>query len=111
MREQRTFERDEPQERNKYLEADGLAAETETHEWFWDKISTQYARKKSVLWGSGEQDDALDVNCMVVRNKETGEYDRVMLDGKTTEPIYDTKSLEDMGFQIDRMKTAKRFKI
>jgi hypothetical protein len=25
--------------------------------------------------------------------------------------IFDTKSLEDMGFQIDKMKVAKRFKI
>lgn len=110
MRESRTYERVEPQERNEYLEMDGLAAETETHEWFWDKKSTQYARKKSVLWGSGEQDDALDVKCMVVRCKTTGEYDRVMLDGKTNEPIYDTKSLEGMGFEIDKMKMVKRFK-
>ena len=97
----------EVQERNEYLEMGGLAAETETHEGFWDKTSTQYARKKSVLWGSGEQHDALNVNCMVVRCKTTGEYDRVMLDGKTNEPIYDTKSLEEMGSQIDRMKVTK----
>ena len=96
-------------DRNKFLESDGLASESETHEWFWDKISTDYARKKSVLWGSGEQDDSLDVYCLVVRNKETGEYDRVMVDGQTKEPIYDTKSLEELGFEIDKMKVSKRF--
>lgn len=39
------------QERNKYLESDGLYWESDTHEWFHDKISTQYAHKKSTLWG------------------------------------------------------------
>ena len=59
--------------RNEFLEMDGLFWESETHEWFNDKISTQHARKNSVLWGSGEQKDALNVMCFVVRNKETGE--------------------------------------
>lgn len=98
-------------ERNQFLESDGLFWESETHEWFHDKISTNYARKKSVLWGSGEQDDALDVACFVVRNKETGEYDRVMMDRPTNEIIYSTKVLEDMGFFIDKMKVQKRFEI
>ena len=97
-------------ERNQFLEMDGLYWESETHEWFNDKISTNHARKKSVLWGSGEQDDALNVMCFITRNKETGEYDRVMLDIKTNQPIYDTKSLEQMGYEIDRMKVLKRFK-
>ena len=96
-------------ERNEFLESDGLFWESETHEWFHDKISTNYARKKSVLWGSGEQDDALDVACFVVRNKETGEYDRVMIDRPTNEIIYTTKVLEDLGYQIDRLKVLKRF--
>jgi hypothetical protein len=95
--------------RNEFLESDGLFWESDTHEWFNDKISTQYARKKSVLSGSGEQDDALDVACFVVRNKETGEYDRVMMDRPSNEIIYSTKSLEDLGYQIDKMKTLKRF--
>ena len=38
--------------RNQYLEADGLYWESESHEWFNDNISTQYAHKKSVLWNS-----------------------------------------------------------
>jgi hypothetical protein len=98
-------------ERNEFLEMDGLYWESETHEWFHDKTSTQYAGKKSVLWGSGEQDDALNVACFVVRNKETGEYDRVMMDKETNEIIYDTKSLEEMGYHIDKLKVVKRFNV
>lgn len=98
------------EDRNEYLESDGLYWESESHEWFHDKISTQYARKKSELWGSGTQNDALDVACFVVRDKKTGDYDRVMMDSKTSQPIYDTKSLEQMGFEIDKMKVLKRFK-
>lgn len=97
--------------RNEFLEMDGLFWESETHEWFHDKTSTQYARKNSVLWGSGEQKDALNVMCFVVRNKETGEYDRVMMDKEKNEVIFETKSLEDMGYEIDRMKVQKRFKV
>jgi hypothetical protein len=47
---------------------------------------------------------------MATTIKETGEYDRVMMDAKTNEIIFDTKSLEDMAFQIDRLKIMKRFK-
>ena len=96
-------------ERNEFLEMDGLYWESETHEWFHDKISTQYARKKSILWGSGEQNDALNVICFVVRDKESGEYDRVMMDKDSEEVIFDTKSLETMGYEIDRRKVIKRF--
>jgi hypothetical protein len=96
--------------RNEFLEVDGLFWESETHEWFNDKISTRHAHKKSVLWGGGEQDDALNVMCFVVRNKETGEYDRVMMDKSTNEVIYSTKSLEDLAYRIDKMKVVKRFK-
>jgi hypothetical protein len=98
-------------ERNEFLEMDGLYWESETHEWFHDKISTQYARKKSILWGSGEQNDALNVICFVVRDKESGEYDRVMMDKDKKEIIFDTKSLEAMGYEIDRMKVIKRFNV
>jgi hypothetical protein len=96
--------------RNEFLESDGLFWESETHEWFHDKISTRHAQKKSVLWGSGEQKDALPMICFVVRNKETGEYDRVMMDKKTNEIVYETKSLEDLGYYIDQLKIQKRFK-
>jgi hypothetical protein len=33
-----------------------------------------------------------------------------MMDVKTNQPIYDTKSFEQMGYEIDRMKVLKRFK-
>lgn len=98
------------EERNEFIETDGLYFESETHEWFHDKISTRYARKKSVLWGSGEQDDALNVACFIVRNKETGEYNRLMLDVETNQIIYETKSLEQLAYYIDTLKVAKRFK-
>jgi len=102
---------DNMSERNEFLEMDGLYYESETHEWFHDKTSTQYARKKSVLWESGEQNDALNVVCFVVRDKESGEYDRLMLDKDSEEVIFDTKSLEAMGYEIDRMKVIKRFNV
>ena len=98
-------------ERNEFLEMDGLYWESETHEWFHDKTSTQYARKKSILRGSGEQNDALNVVCFIVRDKESGEYDRLMLDKDKEEVIFDTKSLEAMGYEIDRMKVIKRFNV
>ncbi len=97
-------------ERNEFLEEDGLYWESKTHEWFHDKVSTGYAQKNSVLWGSGEVDDKLNVACFVVRNKDTGEYDRVMMDVETNQVIYETKVLEDLGFHIDKLKAIKRLK-
>jgi len=98
--------------RNQFLEIDGLYWESETHEWFHDKTSTQYAHKNSV-GGKGEyqHDELNNIYCFVVRNKENGEYDRVMMDSKTNQVIFDTKSLEQMAFEIDRMKVMKRFKV
>lgn len=93
--------------RNKFLEMDGLYFESETHEWFHDKISTGYAQKDNGL----HKDALKNIYCFVTRNKETGEYDRVMMDSKTNEVIYDTKSLEEMGYKIDKMKVLKRYKI
>lgn len=95
--------------RNEYLELDGLYYESDTHEWFHDKISTQYARKKNMTT-SGEQDDALDIVCFVIRSKETGEYDRVAMDIPTNQIIFETKILEDLCGFIDRQKITKRFK-
>ena len=103
------FTKEDYMERNEFLEMDGLFWESETHEWFHDKSSTQYAQKKSVLSGTGEVDDALNVACFVVRNKQTGEYDRVMMDVKSNEIVYETKKLEDLGYHIDSLKVKKRF--
>ncbi len=97
------------EERNEFLESDGLVFESETHEWFRDKSLTDYARKPSILWGSGEQKEGLSVFCFVVRNKSTGEYDRVVMEEGTNEIVYDTKNLEALGFWIDQQKLLKRF--
>jgi len=97
------------QERNEFLELDGLYWESDTHEWFHDKICTQYAQKETFGPGAQGRKDALNVVCFVTRNKATGEYDRVMMDVKTNRVIYDTKVLEDMCGQIDKMKILKRF--
>jgi hypothetical protein len=94
-------------ERNRFLEADGLYWESETHEWFHDKISTNYAQTDNGL----NKDTLKNIYCFVTRNKETGEYDRVMVDSNLNQIIYDTKSLEELGFEIDRMKVKKRFKM
>jgi hypothetical protein len=94
-------------ERNELIEMDGLYWESETHEWFHDKTSTQYARTDNGL----NKDALKNIYCFVTRNKETGVYDRVMMDSNTNEVIYDTKSLEEMGAAIDRLKIAKRFNI
>ena len=95
-------------ERNEFLESDGLYWESETHEWFHDKTSTDYAHKPSVLWGSGTQKDALkNIHCFVVREKSNGKYDRVVMDSKTNEIVF--TSLEDVGGFIDRLKIIKRF--
>lgn len=93
--------------RNEFLEMDGLYWESETHEWFHDKTSTQYAQSDNGL----NKDALSNIHCFVVREKTTGEYNRVVMDAKTNEIIYETKVLEDMGFFIDKLKVAKRFDI
>jgi hypothetical protein len=95
-------------DRNPFLEADGLHWESDTHEWFNDKTSTQHAHKQSA---TGTKNDSLkNIHCFVVRDKSTGQYYRVVLDSKKNQVIYETKSLEDLGFFIDRLKIYKRFK-
>ena len=92
-------------ERNEFLEEDGLYWESDTHEWFHDKISTHYAQTDN-----GLHKDALPyIYCFVTRNKETGEYDRVVMDSRTNEIIYDSKVLEQIAFFIDTLKVEKRF--
>jgi len=93
--------------RNEFLELDGLYWESETHEWYHDKTSTQYAQSDNRL----HKDALKNIFCFVTRCKETGEYDRVMMDSKTNEVIFATKSLEEMGFEIDKLKVMKRFKM
>lgn len=84
-------------ERNKFLEADGLYFESESHEWFHDKVSTDYAKRA----------DLANIFCFVTRNKKTGEYDRVVMDSNTNKIIYDSNSMEAIGTFIDVMKLKK----
>jgi hypothetical protein len=93
-------------ERNEFLEMNGLYWESETHEWFHDKIGTNYAQSDNGL----HEDDLKSIFCFIVRNKETGEYDRVVMDSETNEIIYNSKSVEDIGGFIDKLKISKRFK-
>lgn len=92
-------------ERNEFLEADGLFWESETHEWFHDKSSTRWTQNEDV-----HGTKLPNIYAFVVRNKETGEYDRVLMNVKSNEIIYETKSLEQLGVHIDMMKASKRFK-
>lgn len=91
--------------RNEFLEMDGLYFESDTHEWFKDKISTNYAQTDNGL----NKDSLKNIYCFIIRNKETGEYDRVIMDSDINEIIYDSKSLEEVSFFIDKLKTIKRF--
>ena len=93
-------------ERNEFLEMDGLYWESETHEWFHDLINTKYAQTDNGL----HKDALKNIFCFIVRNKETGEYDRVVMDSETNEIIYNSKSVEDIGGFIDKLKISKRFK-
>jgi hypothetical protein len=91
-------------ERNQYLETDGLFWESPTHEWFNDKGMTDYAQREN------SRGIALpNLTAFVVRNKETGDYDRVLMDNVKNEVVFDTKGLEDMGVKIDQLKLLKDF--
>lgn len=92
------------EKRNEYLEMDGLAAKTETHEWFYDKVSTNYAQTENLNGVSLK-----NIACFVVRDITSGEYDRVILDLTTNALIFDSKSLEEIGYEIDKMKIYKHF--
>jgi len=87
----------------------GLYWESETHEWFHDKDGTRYAQKESPSLGGASKNDALkNIYCFVVRDKATGEYNRVVMDSKTNSIIYDTKVLENMAVFIDKLKLLKQ---
>ena len=92
------------QERNKYLEADGLFQETETHEWFLDKSSTQYARQENLQGVKLE-----NIVAYVTRDKSSGQYERVLVDNNVPEVIYASLKLEDIGARIDMLKAVKHF--
>ena len=86
-------------ERNQYLEQDGLYWASETHEWFKDLSMTRYAKQQGLP----------NLIAFVLRENLTGEYDRLLMDRVTNLPVYNTKSMEDMVCQIDRLTILKRF--
>lgn len=92
-------------ERNEYLERDGLYWESDTHEWFHDKISTGYAQSENANGIALK-----NIYAFVVRNKATGEYDRVLMNSDTNEIVYSNKVLENIGMHIDQLKFLKSFK-
>lgn len=91
-------------ERNRFLESDGLSFESETHEWFADKSSTHYAQNENMHGVALKKFVAY-----VVRDKDTGEYNRVLIDHNKNEIVYDTKSIEEMGVHIDQLKAIILF--
>lgn len=91
-------------ERNEYLELGGLYWESNTHEWFHDKTTTHYAHKENL------QGVALpDWFVFIVRSKETGEYDRVIMDKAKNNIVFSDKSLEVVGVHIDKQKLMMHF--
>jgi hypothetical protein len=92
-------------ERNEFLEMDGLYWESETHEWFHDKIGTNYAQTDNGL----HKDALKNIFCFIIRDKETGEYNRVVMDSDANEIIYSSKSVEEVAGFIDKLKVGKRF--
>jgi hypothetical protein len=99
-------------DRNQFMEYGGLYWESETHEWFHDKTHTQAAHKNSVdTMGQYMNDELNNIYCFVVRNKETGEYDRVMMDKNKDAVIYDTKNFSAMSSMIDMKKVARRWEV
>jgi hypothetical protein len=89
------------EDRNRYLESDGLYWESETHEWFHDKGNTSYAQEGNVKLPN--------IFCFVIRNKATGKYDRVVMDAQLHKIIYETKGLEELGVYLDKLKFLKNF--
>jgi hypothetical protein len=91
-------------ERNRFLEDGGLYFESETHEWFRDKGSTSYAqREKNGI-------SLPNIFCFVIREKSSGDYNRVVMDSESNSIIYENGNLEEIGSFIDRLKMIKRFK-
>lgn len=90
-------------ERNNYIETDGLYWESDTHEWFHDKTTTNYCRKED------KHGTKLNWVAFFVRDKATGEYNRVLMDVDTNEILRDDTNLEAQAVFIDMMKANKRY--
>jgi len=86
-------------ERNKYLESGGLVLDNGEFEWFAEKGVTHYAQKENLSGIS-----LPNIYAYIVRNKENGQYKRVLVDQSLGQVIFETGSLEDIGFKIDQLK-------
>jgi hypothetical protein len=95
------------EERNSFIEIDGLYYESDTHEWFNDKTSTNYAQTDNGL----NKDALKNIHCFFTRNKDTGVYERVVMDADTNQIVYASNSAEEVWGFIDRLKIMKRFKV
>ena len=91
-------------ERNKFLEMGGLAHKTDTHEWYNDTIGTIQAQRDDRNFVR-----LLHITCYVVRNIKTGEYDRVVVDNKKRQIIFDTKSAEQLHYFIAKLKLTQGY--
>jgi hypothetical protein len=91
-------------ERNRFLEADGLFWESDTHEWFHDKSITNHCRRENM------QGVKLNWAAFIVREKSSGEYSRVLMDVETNKVIREDKSLEAQGAFIDITKARRGIK-
>jgi hypothetical protein len=92
-------------ERNEFLEMDGLVHKTNSHEWFNDKVNTIHAQREDRNFIKLPH-----ITCYVVRNIDTGEYYRVVLDNKKGEIVYDSKSSEEIWVYVNKLKIVKHFK-
>jgi hypothetical protein len=98
--------------RNQFEEMYGLYWESETHEWFNDKLNTQRLHKASVgSRGEYQSDELPNLYCFCVRDKETGEYTRVIIDKLTQSPILEAEGYMEMASKIDMIKIARRFEV
>lgn len=88
------------------MEKGGLLAETETHEWFSDKIVTDLLRSNTAKEGDNSIKNL--IGC-VVREKSTGRYSHVLLDTAKNEVVYENGNIEAMGVYCDIMKVSKLF--
>lgn len=91
-------------ERNEFLEMDGLVFETDICEWFADKTSSEYAIRENLHGISLPH-----LRVYVTRHKDTGKYNRVIVDHSTREIIYESVNLEEIGVHIDILKLKELY--
>ena len=71
--------------------------------WYFDELVTDYCMKENI---SGVFLDNVLAYVVVL---PSGETDRVLVDVNNKEVIYATKSLEEIGVEIDKLKLLKSY--